>query len=57
MAIDAILLQIRQVLEAAASSASNKLIRAEWLENSEDLADPEMGTILRWCRFRLVHKP
>lgn len=57
MAIDAVLKEVEGFFEHAAGTAGNSLIRAEWLETSEDFADPEMGTILRWCRFRLIYKP
>lgn len=55
LAIDALLEEVRKVLEAAPSSG--KFIQARFLEHSEDLADPEMGTILRFSRYLLVHKP
>lgn len=52
--IDSILAEIRGVLEVAPAAGS--FIQAGWIEDSEDLADPEMGTILRWSRYRLVHR-
>lgn len=54
LAIDAVAQEIRGVVETAVSSG--QLVRAEWMEDSEDHEDPDLGTILRWCRIRIVHR-
>lgn len=54
LAIDAVLKELKGVIEDSAGDET--VIRGEWLETSEDLEDSEMGTILRYCRFRVVHK-
>lgn len=54
--IDEILAQVELLLVSAPSVG--ELIRAEWVEASEDLPqDPVMGTISRMGRFLLVHLP
>lgn len=57
MAIDAALQRCRTLVEGALGTVTNKLYRAEWLEVSEDLNDPQMGTILKYARIRIIHKP
>jgi len=53
--IDGIANKIQEILEL--STPDSLVIQANWQDTSEELRDPEMGTILRVVRFRLVHKP
>lgn len=52
--IDELMKSIRGVFESA---HDDSVILARFLTESDDLRDPEMGTIMRFIRFQLIHKP
>lgn len=51
MRIDEALTLVRRVLEAAPSDGT--FVSASWIENSVDFRDDDMGTIVKYARFRI----
>lgn len=51
--IDKLLEKIRLQL----SGSGNSIISCRFITESDDLRDPEMGTIMRYTRFQLIHTP
>ena len=49
--IDSILVLLEGLFRDVEDQA-NSIVRCEWLENSEDFRDDDMGTILRYCRIQ-----
>lgn len=35
---------------------ANNIVRVEWLENSDDFRDDDMGTIMRYSRYQVKYK-
>lgn len=54
--IESLLGQIRQALHNATNTA-NGVLRCRWVEDSEDLRDDDLGTILRYSRYQLQMRP
>lgn len=54
--IESTLNTIRDTLNNATNTA-NGLVRCTWVEDSEDLRDDELGTILRYSRYQLLMRP
>lgn len=50
------ILQILRGLFRDTSDPSADIIRCNWVDDSEDLRDDVMGTILRWSRYRYLYK-
>lgn len=50
--IDGLLDQLTTLLQGAHEAP---IVRCEWLEDSEDLRDDEMFTIMRFSRYQLIH--
>lgn len=53
MRIDNVLLRIKALFSAV---SEGDVICGEWLEDSEDFRDEDMGTILRYSRVQLTYK-
>lgn len=53
--IDLVIDAIHALFENAVDQANN-IIRATWLESSEDFRDEDMGTIMRYCRISVKER-
>jgi len=53
MKIDTILDLVRGQFDGVVDQA-NGIVRATWVEDSEDFRDDDMGTILKYCRIQLT---
>ena len=54
MQIDSILSALEDLLSDTVDQAAG-VIRCEWIENSEDFRDDDMGTILRYSRIQIKY--
>ena len=52
--IDAVLEALRQLFKSV--NGDPEVISVTWLENSEDLRDADMGTIMRYGRYQVNYK-
>jgi len=50
------ILQILKGLFRDVSDPDNDIIHCNWVDDSEDLRDDIMGTIVRWSRYRFLYK-
>lgn len=53
--IDTIVARLRELFEDV-SDGANSIARVRWVETSEDFRDEDMGTIMRYCRIRVLER-
>lgn len=55
MRIDSVLKRLRTLFSHAKDKTA-RVISAEWIEDSEDFKDEDMGTILRYSRIQVLYR-